>query len=92
SDPRTQGWLLISSPWAMLTIVALYLFVVRHGPQWMQNRQPFSLNKVLIVYNAALVVLSIYMFWEFFASSLLEQDFNVVCQPVDYTLRPGAVR
>lgn len=64
TDLRTSDWLLMPSPWPSVAIVAAYLFVVHQGPKWMAKRQPFSLNNVLIVYNAALVALSIYMFWE----------------------------
>lgn len=45
-------------------IFLLYLGVVWAGPKLMKRREPVDLKAVLIVYNFAMVCLSVYMFHE----------------------------
>lgn len=63
-DPRVQDWPLMSSPVVTHAIVVLYfLFVTRWGPALMAKRAAYDLRYVIMVYNAALVYLSWYTFW-----------------------------
>lgn len=65
SDPRVQGWFLFDTPIATFAMVVAYLaFVLVIGPLWMANRKPFRIKNVLVGYNAAQVLLSLYMFYE----------------------------
>lgn len=65
SDPRTKGWLLMSNPIPQIIIIAFYIyFVISLGPKIMENRKPFDLKRVLIVYNIFVVALSVYMCYE----------------------------
>jgi elongation of very long chain fatty acids protein 7 len=64
-DPRTNDWPMISSPLPGLSILALYLiFCLRVGPKMMENRKPYQLKSLLIVYNAIQVYASVWLFWE----------------------------
>ena len=63
-DPRTTVWLFMSTPWSALGLVCLYLTVVMVGPQVMKKREAFQINKLLVVFNLGLVLLSLYMFFE----------------------------
>ncbi|XP_013410784.1 elongation of very long chain fatty acids protein 4 [Lingula anatina] len=92
SDPRTSEWFLMDSPIPSYTATALYLYLVWKGPVWMKSRPAYKLNKVLVVYNLGLVFLSVYMFWEIFASTVLNASFSLVCQPVDTKDDPMAIR
>jgi hypothetical protein len=48
-----------------LTIVGAYLyFVLSWGPRYMQHRKAYSLSNVLIVYNMAQVLVSVFLFYE----------------------------
>merc|ERR1719494_1249469 len=49
----------------------------------MQNKQAFGLRNMLIVYNGFSGALSLWMMYEFFVSSFLNPDFNLLCQDMD---------
>ena len=63
-DSRTADWLFVSTPWSTLALVSLYLLIVMLGPQVMKKREAFQINRLLVVYNFGLVLLSLYMFSE----------------------------
>ncbi|XP_044074627.1 ELOVL fatty acid elongase 8a isoform X3 [Siniperca chuatsi] len=90
-DKRTDNWLLVYSPVPISCIFLCYLVIIWVGPKLMAKRQPVNLKTVLIVYNFAMVCLSAYMFYEFTASSWLAR-YSLLCQPVDYSDNPLAMR
>lgn len=52
-DPRVEAWPLMSSPIMPILIVVFYLYVIyRILPNYMENRKPFDIKKILIIYNA----------------------------------------
>lgn len=63
-DPRVENWFLMKTPLSIFLIFVLYLLIVFAGPKIMRNRNAVNLKNVLIPYNAGLVVLSCYMFYE----------------------------
>lgn len=64
-DPRMKGYPLMQTPIPMSAILLSYLFFVLYlGPRIMANRKPFQLKEAMIVYNFALVALSIYIVYE----------------------------
>ncbi|GJQ85711.1 hypothetical protein Trydic_g13401 [Trypoxylus dichotomus] len=92
SDPRTTDWPLISSPVPTIMMILIYLYVVLLlGPWLMANRKPFKLKKVLIFYNGAQVLASLYMFSEHLWSGWF-WDYSLICQPVDYSHSSKAMR
>lgn len=55
----------MQSPVPMSALLLCYLlFVLYLGPRLMANRRPFQLKEAMIVYNFALVVLSIFIVYE----------------------------
>lgn len=59
------GYPLMQSPIPMTAILLGYLFFVLYlGPRIMANRKPFKLQEAMIVYNFALVALSIFIVYE----------------------------
>ncbi|XP_047223232.1 ELOVL fatty acid elongase 8a isoform X2 [Girardinichthys multiradiatus] len=90
-DKRTDSWLLVYSPVPITCIFLCYLIIIWVGPKLMANRQPVNLKPLLIVYNFAMVCLSAYMFYEFTASAWLAR-YSLLCQPVDYSNNPLALR
>lgn len=60
-DKRVENWPMMSSPVPTLVISCLYLFFLWAGPRYMQDRQPYTLRKTLIVYNFSMVVLNFYI-------------------------------
>lgn len=57
----------------------------------MEDRKPFQLREVLIVYNAIQVVFSSWLFYEA-ASTGWFNGYSYRCQPVDYSRSPLAMR
>eukprot|EP00057_Strongylocentrotus_purpuratus_P014196 XP_011668670.1 PREDICTED: elongation of very long chain fatty acids protein 4 isoform X1 [Strongylocentrotus purpuratus] len=92
ADTRTGGWFLMSSPLNTYSLVALYLVMAYCGPRVMASRQALDLKLPMLVYNFALVILSAYMFKEFFVTTVLNPKFNVSCEAVDYSDDPMSVR
>nr|XP_020671317.1 elongation of very long chain fatty acids protein 4-like [Pogona vitticeps] len=83
-DPRTDPWPLVYSPVPVILIFILYLIIVAVGPRIMQQRKPLRLKGFLAIYNLSVVLLSVYMFYEFLMTSLLA-NYSYLCQPVDYS-------
>uniref|UniRef100_A0A1B0D2R8 Elongation of very long chain fatty acids protein n=1 Tax=Phlebotomus papatasi TaxID=29031 RepID=A0A1B0D2R8_PHLPP len=57
----------------------------------MENRKPFQLRSVLIVYNAIQVIFSTWLFYEACVAGWLT-GYSYRCQPVDYSRTPLAMR
>ncbi|XP_056319840.1 elongation of very long chain fatty acids protein 7a [Danio aesculapii] len=92
SDPRTKGWLLMSNPIPQILIIIFYIyFVISLGPKIMENRKPFDLKRVLIVYNIFVVSLSVYMCYEFLMAGW-GTGYTFGCDLVDYSQSPKAMR
>lgn len=52
----------MSNPFPMLTIVILYLFfVLKWGPKYMENRKPYNLDGVMVVYNITQIIACLYL-------------------------------
>ncbi|KAJ7329170.1 hypothetical protein JRQ81_015344, partial [Phrynocephalus forsythii] len=83
-DPRTDPWPLVYSPIPVILIFILYLIIVAVGPRIMQPWEPLKLKGLLVIYNLSVLLLSIYMFYEFLMTSLLA-NYSYLCQPVDYS-------
>ncbi|KZC08759.1 Elongation of very long chain fatty acids protein 7 [Dufourea novaeangliae] len=65
SDPRTQDFFLIGSPWATVGILVFYLYFVHElGPNLMAKRKPFDLKRVMQLYNVIQIVLCSYLVYQ----------------------------
>ncbi|XP_054630049.1 elongation of very long chain fatty acids protein 7a isoform X1 [Dunckerocampus dactyliophorus] len=92
ADSRTGNWLLMSSPVPQTVIITMYIyFVTSLGPRIMENRKAFDLKGVLVVYNFSVVVLSLYMCYEFVMSGW-GTGYSFHCDLVDYSDSPQAMR
>lgn len=91
SDPRTSDWFMMSSPIPSMAISLIYVAFVLITPRIMKNREPFKLKEIMLLYNFAMVILSLYLFFEFLASGWF-MDYSLSCQPVDYSRSPKAMR
>lgn len=82
----------MSSPFPTLCICLFYGYFSRVlGPKLMENRKPFQLRKVLIVYNLFQTLFSFWIFYEYMASGW-GVNYSLRCQPVDYSTSPLAMR
>ncbi|XP_064153073.1 elongation of very long chain fatty acids protein 7a [Anguilla rostrata] len=92
ADRRVDGWLMMSSPGPQTIIIVSYIyFVMSLGPRLMENRKPYDLKPILIVYNFSVVALSLYMCYEFVMSGW-GTGYSFHCDLVDYSMSPQAVR
>lgn len=81
------------SPFPTLFICLTYIYIVKVlGPKLMENRKPFQLTNVLIVYNLLQVIFSAWLFYEIGMSGWLTGEYSLKCQPVDYSERPQVLR
>uniref|UniRef100_A0A3Q2Y7Y9 Elongation of very long chain fatty acids protein n=1 Tax=Hippocampus comes TaxID=109280 RepID=A0A3Q2Y7Y9_HIPCM len=90
-DKRIENWPLVYSPVPVCWIILCYLFIVWAGPKLMAKKEAVNLKLVLIAYNFTMVCLSAYMFYEFTVSSWMA-NYSLLCQPVDYSNSPLALR
>ncbi|KRF99860.1 uncharacterized protein Dwil_GK13751, isoform C [Drosophila willistoni] len=85
SDSRTKDWPMMSSPFPTLAVCMTYVYLVKVlGPRLMENRKPFHLQQMLVVYNALQVVFSAWLFYECLMGGWWGA-YSFRCQPVDYT-------
>lgn len=42
----------------MAILTVCYIFMVKNGKKWMGDRKPFQLDRLIILYNAAQIVLN----------------------------------
>lgn len=53
TDDVVDSWPFMSTPWPVLSTLAVYLlFVLKFGPKMMENRKPFNIKHVMLLYNA----------------------------------------
>lgn len=92
-DPRMDGYPLMSNPIVTIALcLAYFRFVKVWGPRFMENRPAFELRGVLMVYNVCQIFINAYLFWEVGQSGWFYGKFNYLCEPVDYSDNPSAVR
>ncbi|XP_016983126.1 elongation of very long chain fatty acids protein 7 [Drosophila rhopaloa] len=61
-DETVDSWFLMSSPAPVFAVVLVYLaFVLKIGPEYMKNRKPMDLKRIMVFYNAFQVLYSIWM-------------------------------
>ncbi|XP_065923120.1 very long chain fatty acid elongase 7-like isoform X2 [Magallana gigas] len=90
-DERLRGWPFMDSPVPVLTVFVLYLMMVKQGPKMMEQRKPFQVQGPMVLYNLAVMVLSIYITFEMLISAV-QSSYSLKCQPVDYSEDPWALR
>lgn len=91
-DPRLHKYPLMQTPGPMTAILLFYLFFVLYlGPRYMSKRKPFQLQGLMIFYNFTLVVLSIFIVYEFLMSGWAT-TYTWRCDPVDQSQSPEALR
>lgn len=61
------------------------------GPKLMENRKPFKLRSVLIIYNFFQVCFSVWLFYEASMAGWLT-GYSYRCEPVDRSTSPNAMR
>lgn len=84
ADPRVNDWFLMRSPIPSLAIIGLYLwFIFDIGPNFMKNRKPYNIEKLLVRYNAIQIIMCLYTVIEGTRLGLMHYDWK--CAPVETT-------
>ncbi|XP_013782145.2 elongation of very long chain fatty acids protein AAEL008004-like [Limulus polyphemus] len=92
-DPRTSSWPLIGSPFPMISIIASYVYFVKvFGPAWMKNKKPFSIERVIILYNIIQVILSAFFFLYGGSVTYFSPNYSLFCQPISYATDPETMK
>jgi len=62
SDPDVKDLWFMGSIWPVTIVVVMYLyFVLKLGPEFMKYRNPFNIDRIVMIYNAVQVVFSLYL-------------------------------
>ncbi|XP_025425486.1 elongation of very long chain fatty acids protein 1-like [Sipha flava] len=86
TDPRIKDLWLMGSIWPITFIVIIYLyFVLKIGPELMRYRNPFNIDRIVLVYNAVQVFLSFYVVKEIFKVLWLQDEYRFFCVEVTKT-------
>jgi elongation of very long chain fatty acids protein 7 len=80
SDERTKEWWLMDRPLTIISICAAYVILVKIGPKLMENRKPFELNRIMMIYNVAQVVFNAYIFKELMLNGWMS-GYSFRCEP-----------
>lgn len=90
ADVVVDEWLMMSSPLPVVAILAAYLYFVLHlGPKLMENRKPFKLKVLLVLYNLYNVVLSSYMCWQLVGDmTAMRCLYDHICVSMERSINP----
>ncbi|XP_065912225.1 very long chain fatty acid elongase 4-like [Dysidea avara] len=91
ADNRVDGWLLTDSYVHTVLLSMMYVIMTIVGPYVMKDRPPVNIRVTMLVYNFVMIILSYYMFHEFFFG-MIDAGFNYICDPVNYSDSPSALR
>lgn len=91
SDARTAKWLFVPSIFSPVAFVVTYLFLIWMLPRVMKNKEPFQLTSLLLIYNAAMVLLNFYITIEAFLSSAAA-GYSYSCQKFSMSFNPRELR
>ncbi|KAH8024751.1 hypothetical protein HPB51_001165 [Rhipicephalus microplus] len=88
-DPRTEGWALVGNKEFIIGLICAYVYAVKvAGPRFMQGRKPYeNLKPVIVLYNGAMVVLSLYFTVAFLSKTYLGGGYSLLCQGIDFEAR-----
>ncbi|XP_077295842.1 very long chain fatty acid elongase AAEL008004-like [Arctopsyche grandis] len=83
SDPRSHQYYIILNPFIMFTFAFLfYKFIYDWGPKFMEKREPYKLENILIFYNASQILISAYIAFRSFYLAFWTGYYNFTCQPI----------
>ncbi|KAL1450894.1 hypothetical protein WDU94_003205 [Cyamophila willieti] len=82
-DPVVDNWFLVQSWIPVTSIVVAYLvFVKIIGPRMMENRKPYNIKHIILVYNLIQTVYNAYMVSFIFRPGAMHSVMNNLCDRV----------
>ncbi|XP_050440913.1 elongation of very long chain fatty acids protein 4-like [Adelges cooleyi] len=87
-DEVVDSWMFMSTPWPVLSTLVIYLlFVLKLGPKIMENRKPFNIKYVILLYNLIQTVYNGYLvLWFFITPGAVTYHFSHLCHPLPRNL------
>ncbi|VVC28064.1 ELO family,ELO family, conserved site [Cinara cedri] len=84
-DEEVDSWFLMSTPWPIISIIVVYLlFVLKIGPNFMKDREPYKLKNIMLCYNIFQTIYNAFiLYWLFFTPGSLKYLWNHSCHPID---------
>lgn len=84
-DKEADSWILMSSPWPVLSILFVYyIFVQKIGPKMMENREPMNIKHIMMAYNLGQTFYNFYIVSAITTTGLFNYLLRNTCYP-DYT-------
>ncbi|XP_035222946.1 elongation of very long chain fatty acids protein 1-like [Stegodyphus dumicola] len=92
TDPAVMNWPLVSNDALNFFLIFCYVsFVLRIGPAIMKNREAYDLRWLMVPYNAALVIMNFYIFWEY-AKVRWSGESEDTCTTLEFSHNPKTYR
>ncbi|CAN7941953.1 unnamed protein product [Ixodes hexagonus] len=84
-DPRTKDWETLKNPSYIVLLIGSYLYMAKvWGPQFMKNRKPYNVKRIIMVYNLFQVVANAYFLYRTAYHTFWMLGYSPVCQGVSY--------
>ncbi|XP_017864607.1 PREDICTED: elongation of very long chain fatty acids protein 1-like [Drosophila arizonae] len=92
-DPvMASSFPMMNSGWTVTVILVVYLaFVLKLGRIFMQNRNPYNIKNVMLVYNVLQVIYNVILFLYGLDMILINPVYNIRCievLPLDHPFKP----
>ncbi|XP_046679316.1 elongation of very long chain fatty acids protein AAEL008004-like [Homalodisca vitripennis] len=92
ADPRTVNYPMVSTPFIIIAIVAVYnIFVQCVGPWWMAGRKPYNLKPLIVLYDCIQIVVNFWLCFRVLTKTYLSGKYNIFCQGVETGTSPEEV-
>ncbi|XP_034478802.1 elongation of very long chain fatty acids protein F-like isoform X1 [Drosophila innubila] len=80
ADPVAKNFPFLGSSWTVTFLILGYLFfVLNYGKKFMENRQPYDIRKIIIIYNFFQVVYNGTLFGIMFYYFFIDQIYPLNC-------------
>ncbi|XP_052743871.1 elongation of very long chain fatty acids protein-like isoform X1 [Bicyclus anynana] len=90
-DPRVSDWVLMTSPWPLVSIIASYLMAIKLLKRFMRDRRPYDLRTIIKWYNVLQIVSCAIVTWGIMTSGWTT-TYHFGCMLPDYSMNPEALR
>ncbi|KAL0869580.1 hypothetical protein ABMA27_005842 [Loxostege sticticalis] len=92
ADPRVKDWFLMTSPWPIAFIIAVYLILIKVIlPTFMKHRRPYELRTIIKWYNVVQIIANAVVTWGIMTSGWTT-TYHFGCMLPDYSMKPEPLR
>ena len=85
-DHRSENWFFLETPpLAIISILTAYVIMVKKGPSWMEQRKPFDLKNIMMVYNLIQVIINAVLGVDAAYFFFVKNSFSWECQDVNFS-------